>query len=177
MSLEIVIFVSFQSHFNTLCYTRLSSDSLDFLSDNLSRKVVKFNLSGLDVEDKHILAIVGKCNKISALCLKWTQITNESLDIISENLELTLEELNIDFCSIIKYTKPFDCKMVELKSMARLRVLNCDKISEDRIGNLRRELPHVTINQERVTNDTESFSPMDGIWEVRVKPMELFQEC
>ena len=101
-------------------------------------------------------------------------ITNASLRCISDLLKQTLEELNINCCVDIQFSKLFESKPVELRSMLKLKNVNCDRITDARIEYLRKQ---ATINHEKSSSDPENLSPLDGIWEIRAKQIEMFSRC
>ena len=56
-----------------LASTNLCRDSLNFLANNLTPTVVKLSLQNLkQLQDKHVSAIVKRCNKMTALDLSHT---------------------------------------------------------------------------------------------------------
>ena len=48
----------------SLADTMLSPDSINFVAKNLTTKIEKLNLSGLEINDEHMEALVNKCKKI-----------------------------------------------------------------------------------------------------------------
>ena len=73
----------------------LSYEDLEFLAENISPNVEELNLSGLDVKDDHVETLLRRCNKIKALSLEATLITDYSVMSIRRYLNLTLEELSL----------------------------------------------------------------------------------
>ena len=119
----------------------LSYEDLKFLAENISPNVEELNLSGLGVKDDHVETLLHRCNKIEALSLEATLITDYSLTIIRQYLNLTLEELSLaHFGELISFTG-----FLELKSMPRLKILNLSDEKEE-IEKLRLHLSHLTIN-------------------------------
>ena len=79
-------------------------DSINFLVNNLTPVVEKLSLGGLPyLKDEHVKALVARCNKLSVLNLEHTRISYESLYYIIENLQHTLEKLNVRYCHGITY--------------------------------------------------------------------------
>ena len=76
---------------------QLTEDDLEFLAKNISPNVVKLNLSHQDVEDDHIKILLSRCHKIKILNLEFTFVTKDLLKTIRQYLNLTLEELSLDF--------------------------------------------------------------------------------
>ena len=79
-----------------IAFTNISEDCIDNLSSKLTTKIENLNLQELkSITDRHINTLVSRCKKISVLDLKSTSITDDSLTSIIENLQSTLEELNV----------------------------------------------------------------------------------
>ena len=98
--------------------TCLSKKSIKFLAHNLTFTVKELNLGYLYVKDDHLKTLVKRCDKLSLLILRQIPIT--TLTPIVENLEKTLEKLDVSSCYSLTYAK-----LINLKSMKRLKVLNC----------------------------------------------------
>ena len=77
--------------------TYLSEESLDYVCNNLSENVLKLGLCNQDkLMDKHITALVNRCNKLTSLDLEnCCSISNISMTNIIESLKSSLEELVI----------------------------------------------------------------------------------
>ena len=69
-----------------------------------------------------------------------TEITNDSLISIMEYLKQTLWKLDVN------RTKVDFSKLLELRSMPGLRILNCQHLSYEDIEKLRIQLPHLCIS-------------------------------
>ena len=155
-------------------------EALDYLANNLTTKVEKLNLGGqIYLEDKHVNSLVIRCNKILALNLGLTSITENCLSSISENLNPTLEELDIS-----EYINPITSAEIywHLRSMSKLKTLNLPNlIHVDEIENLEKKLPHLSINQKELemtalkVSVAENSNPRNGIWEIKIKPLELLK--
>ena len=79
-----------------IAFTNISEDCIDNLASKLTTKIEKLNLQELkSITDRHINTLVSRCKEISVLDLKSTSITDDSLISIMENLQYTLEELNV----------------------------------------------------------------------------------
>ena len=140
--------------------TELSKDSINFLVTNLNLKVEKIDLGCLrNFTDEHLKALVTRCNKLSVLNLLNTSITNDSLTHIIENLQQTLEKLDVYLCDDVTYAK-----LTMLKSMPKLKDLNYMG-SAGEIQDLKNVMPFVRIG-EIITADERELSPADGIWDV-----------
>ena len=124
----------------------VSDEDLYFLAKNMPPNVEKLDLTGLDITDRHVKILLQRCNKIKALCLDLTLITNHSLMNIRQYLNLTLEELELGVNKDITLTD-----FLQLKSMPRLKILKLytclnNKYKDDKkLQNLRQYLPHLMI--------------------------------
>jgi hypothetical protein len=98
--------------------TYLSEESLDYVCNNLSEKIVKLGLCNQDkLMDKHITALVNRCNKLTSLDLEnCCSISNISMTNIIESLTPCLEEL------VIRRTAIDYAKVVELQAMPKLKI-------------------------------------------------------
>ena len=100
---------------------RLSDHCIHLLVNGLTKNIEKVGLAcSSSVKDASIRILVSRCNKIQSLNLAFNYITDNSLSSIKENLEYTLEELDVSGCRNIS-----DAKLLEMRSMQKLRVLNC----------------------------------------------------
>ena len=109
-----------------------------------SPNVEKLDLTGLGITDDHVKILLQRCNKIKALSLEGTLVSNHSLMNIRRYLNLTLEELELPVNTDLTFTD-----FLKLKSMPRLKILstclyNENKYVED-VQKLRQYLPHLTI--------------------------------
>ena len=155
-------------------------EALDYLANNLTTKVGKLNLGGqIYLEDKHVNSLVIRCNKIVALNLGLTSITENCLNSISENLNLTLEELDIS-----EYINPISCAEIywHLRSMSKLKKLNLPNlIHVNEIENLKKKLTDLSESQKELemaalkVSVAENSNPRNGIWEIKIKPVELLK--
>ena len=120
---------------------RLSKNCMDLLVNNLSPNVEKLGLGafGIDAKDKHIVALVSRCNKITSLNLAFrAMLSDVSLTSIMENLRFTLEVLDVDYCQNLTNTK-----LIEMRSMPQLKVLNYS-MPQGHYEKLKMHLPQLT---------------------------------
>ena len=175
--------------------TNLTGLQLEYLANNLTIEIAKLSLqSEENLTDEHVKALVGRCKKLTALDLGDTNITDESLNSIIENLKPTLEELDISYTKIAREFKKtqhrmlgaiidvdvpvhYITKLFELNSMTQLRNLICRPIEDEDIEKFRSELPEVCINQGclEIANSDQVYEPMDGFWEMDARQLKLFQ--
>ena len=146
-------------------FNGLQSEDLEFLVQNISPNVEKLNLGSSKITDEDVQILLHRCNKMTALSLEATWISDDSLTNIKQHLNLTLEELSlgpdwdIDALSLepnereerIHYrlanrpTISFNA-FLRLKSMPRLKILNLyHKHGVEEFEDLRRHLPHLMI--------------------------------
>ena len=120
-----------------------SDNNLKLLANYFPPNVEKLDLLCLHLGDHHVKILLSRCNRIKEINLWATWISADSLKSIAETLNQTLEELSIPEVEDIIL---FD--LVELlKSMPRLKILNCD-VQDEEIEFLRKKLPHLKINKE-----------------------------
>ena len=110
------------------------------------------NLTSSAIKDKAVEILLRRCNKITALSLEATWITDDSLTNISQRLNLTLEELSLgtNYDRFIHDSSDDSISLtgfLELKYMPRLTILNLyyENGNCEEIQNLKRHLPHLMI--------------------------------
>ena len=83
-----------------LSLVHLSKNSLHYLANNLTPKILKLSLRGCtNLTDEHLKTLVTRCNKITELDLsQCDRLTSITLTNIIENLKYTLEKLDVTFC-------------------------------------------------------------------------------
>ena len=163
--------------------TNLTDLQVKYLANNLTKEIAKLCLqSEKNLTDEHVKALVGRCKKLTALDLLDTNITDESLNSIIENLKPSLEELDVSWCFTgqSKSRRVYlACikKFIELNLMPHLRTLICRGLKDGDIAKLISELPNVCINQGclKISNSDQVYEPMDGFWEIDAKQLKLFQ--
>ena len=73
--------------------------------------------------------------------------------------------------------------LLRIKSMPNLKFLNCQhpgRSTHEEIGNLRKSMPKIIINEGvyggnlDIAHPNESIKPEDGLWDIFVKRIELF---
>ena len=139
-----------------------TDDNLEFFAKNISPNLEKLNLSSSDVSDDQVEILLCRCNKLKVLILEETDVTSNSLKTIRQYLNLTLEELSLDFGINNMNGYNIFNSFLELKSMPRLNTLNLyNKKDKDReIQNLKQHLPHLRIRT----------------WSERICEMKLLQK-
>ena len=126
----------------------LTNGDLEFLVKNISPSVEKLNLSGSRFTDDHVKILLGRCNKVKAISLEATWITDDSLKNIRQHSFHTLEELSLGRTFWYPNIAISLTGFLALKSMPRLKILNVyyqNNVKE--IQNLRRHLPHLNLSR------------------------------
>ena len=151
----------------------LTEDAINFLVNNLTPKIEKLSLScigetSFSVKDEQIKTLVERCKNITSLDLeagRSSAITDDSITSIIKNLQHSLEELDVSFCENISYTK-----LLELKFMPKLKVLNCRRRWNREVErNLREQMPHLIANYPRPLEIAENHSFLTGLWDIKIK--------
>ena len=133
-----------------LAGTNLSEKSIEYLVNNLTVKMEKLSLFHLSaVSDEYIKILVKRCNRISALDLGSTSITDDSLTSIIENL-FALKEIDIGGSDEISYEK-----LLELNTMPWLEVLYCVIISSGKFTHL------IDLFIVKILNSEQRFEKLD----------------
>ena len=163
--------------------TNLTGLQLEHLANNLTIEIAKLCLqSEKNLTDEHVKSLVGRCKKLTALDLGDTNITDESVNSIIENLKPSLEELDVSWCFTASYkSRRVYLACIEilmgLNLMPNLRTFICRGLKDGKIAKLRSELPKVCINQGclEIANSDQDYEPMDGFWEIDARQLKLFQ--
>ena len=93
-----------------------------YLVENLTPNIEKLSFANLDhlIGDDEIKILVSRCKKLNSLDLRNTEIGDDSLTAIIENLQDTLENLNVAGTSISSES------LEQLHECQLLMVLKCD---------------------------------------------------
>ena len=168
--------------------------TIQVIVDNLTPTLLKASFAlQTNHKDEHVKKLVQRCNKITHLDLRFSPITNDSVQSIIQHLNTSLEEFNVVYTEI-----DFDA-LLQLKSVATLKLLGCSvdhRLSRfhTRKRNLRLKLPHVTITggdlslqiarPQKFMDGSPEPSRLnyrrlphvdnDWIWEIRLKLQDLF---
>ena len=109
------------------------------------------------------------------LCIKLNYFfspTDAIIEHSSENLsKLDVSESDSQSDNFIEYVK-----LLELRSMKRLKVLNCFSLHSDEISSIRKQLPHLSVNSENlnIAQPKQQLKCEDGFWEIKSKQVQLF---
>jgi len=178
-----------------ICDNNLLDSQIQALVDNLTPTILKVSLTWQNnLQDEHVKKLVKRCDKITHLDFRETSITNDSVHSIIEQLNTTLEGLNV-FQTFVDFAT-----LLELRSMPALKTLICGTfdaplfpdgrqergMNDEDTENLKQRLPHISIiNEERylyiakpfkkcLTFECRNDEDSDWIWEFRVKEQNLF---
>jgi len=100
-------------------------------------------------------------------------ISDNAVTSIVNNLKHSLEELDLSVSSITL------AKLMELKSMTKLKVLNCRHLQSNEIKTLSNNLPHLKkpINEDGLCIGLyDRADPEEGFWEIDAKQLEIFRD-
>jgi len=159
----------------------LSGKAIQHLVENITPSIEVLSLNYCErVKDEHIKILVNRCHELKTLNLAYTSVTSESLTAIIETLKHSLEQLDITGTFLI-YPRGFP----ELRAMPKLQTLIGSFHHLLNInGQLQNDLPNLVIHnfcsnldhQQFLDNFTsaENLSSLDGIWEIKAKPLKLF---
>ena len=113
---------------------------------------------------------------LSELDLFDTAITEDSITTIIRHLPESLVNLDVSESdsqsdNFIEYLK-----LLELKSMTRLKVLNCYSLHSDEISSLRKQMPHININSEdlKIAQSNQYAKSGEGFWEIKARQIQVF---
>ena len=131
--------------------------------------MIFFSTISFLVTDENVKDLVKRCKKLASLTFGKTRwkiglnIDDIIMTTIIENLKHTLEELNVLDFGNISYEK-----LLELKSMPKLRLFNYEETSNKELENLRKYLPYLKICQSRVVValPKPDMSSKSKIWEI-----------
>ena len=165
----------------SLFMTILCEKSVDFLVSNLTLKIEKLDLFNMNcLTDKHVKKLVTRCNKIAELNLGGlTKITKQSLSIIIENLQLTLEKLSFE-PTLVRFNLN---DLLQLKRMENLKLLCYDM---DEYWNyidwrwLKQQLPNIRINAKPgnriIAIPCQPKKKRQEFWEIKAEQEEMFEQ-
>ena len=112
--------------------------AVDYLVNNISPNIEKFSVGASDFRDEHIKILVSRCTKLKELRFSSLSITNDSLTHIIDHLSMTLEKLELTNVNIDEEKR--------LKSMPKLKSLNCVCYRWEIVHELREQLSDVSVN-------------------------------
>ena len=167
--------------------SELLDPHIQALVDNLTPTILKVNLNRrVNLKIEHVKTLVKRCNNITHLDLRRTFLTNDAVHSIIKYLRTSIEKLDVSDTEVDFAT------LLQLKSMPALKTLICfdpydddDLYSAEDIRNLKEQLPHININDEKYFLIASPFKKVNKcisylvfcnqwIWEIRAKEQNLF---
>ena len=150
----------------------LPIEAIGYFCNNLTTSVVRLSLNNLNaLSDDHVNAVIGRCENLLSLDLGSNSlITHTSITSIIEHLKLTLEELDVSNCQKIRLSS-----LCYLKSMKRLKVLNCQRKKQDQ-DILKSYMPNLIIDQSerlKIAKPNQVYKAKDGFWKIQCKSVQL----
>ena len=153
------------------------SELFTAIARNLTPKIMKVDLSSShNLKDRHVMALVERCNKITELDLSFTSITNDCVDSIATHLNSSLEKLDVS------HTKIDSTALLQLRSVGTLKVLRCSVKKINKRRNLRKNLPQVIINKDEylssiATSTSDTVDYENGFWEIKAEAQFVDLNC
>jgi len=141
---------------------------LETVCDHLPKNMQKISLSNLEVNDAAVKKLVNRCQNLIELDLYGPpneRLTGKTAQCIIEGLSHSLVKLALP--CIAEETKP-----LELASMPKLKCLWMTGLSRRRRKILKKQIPHLLINETSNLLSNTIASPRDtylkdqGLWEV-----------
>ena len=161
----------------SLFMTNLCEKSIHYLVSNLTSNIEKVDLFNMNrLRDKDVKKLVTRCNKITDLNLGgWNSTTSRSLNLIIENLKVTLERLSLT--SFVRFNQN---DLFNLDRLEKLEVLCFDGImgfvNDD--GWLKQHLPNVRIyanpRKRKIAIPREPGYNRQGFWDIKARQEDLF---
>lgn len=149
------------------------ADVLYYLVKNLPVGLRKLSFMGLDcLSVDHVKVLVNRCPKLTELDMFGCfNVSKNSVPHIIEKLS-ELEKLDLSL------TKTSTNGLTELKSMPKLKFLNCQHLrSEIEIEALNRQLPNMIINSTcgefNTALPTAKIQIKDGLWDVKIEQINF----
>lgn len=124
--------------------TQLCQEAISFICNHLTPNILKLSLVNLKVTSENIQNLVKRCNKLVELDLRFTDVGNEGVTAIIENLSQHLVKVVLP--ASVEIGKVFELG----RSTPKLKYLSyVDEMDEEDIfgAELKRKFPHLTINQ------------------------------
>ena len=120
-----------------------------------------------------------RCKDLKSLRLSWCDLTDNSLNILMNNLKNSLEEFEISEGYETKVTL---ATIMQLGSMPKLKVLNylydsvdCNDTEIENKAYLEDNLPHLSINKKSLAIGLhDRDNPENGFWEIQSKQLKIF---
>ena len=146
--------------------TDLTESAINFICNNISQTISKLSLQELKVNDENISILVKKCSKITELALIGTNISDNGVTAIQENLSQTLVSIGL----------PNEISEIRasnfIKSMPNLKKLWY--WNNYPISSLESQCLNLTQNGSWSQEIGVPGHGDDSIWEIKCKPSNSF---
>ena len=123
----------------------ISQDTMDFVCANLTIGIEKLDISGLPgFGNDQLKTLVTRCKALTELAFMHTNVSDESVDFIIQNLPQTLTKLEVSY-STFRFSK-----LLKIGSMPNLKVLLVwPDLPSNEKEELLKTLPHLNDSFER----------------------------
>ena len=147
-------------------YTNLSQESIDFICENLTPTIEKFDIRwDDDFGDKQLKKLLNRCNKLMELNFSGTQVSNKSVSTIVEKLSPTLTYLEANQINL--------SGLLKLASMPKIKVLGHIHLSEEDQKKFEGIMPHLCNEAVEgygyIAMPYHNFYPAENVWEIEAK--------
>ena len=144
-------------------YTNLSQESIDFICENLTPTIEKFDIRwDDDFGDKQLKKLLNRCNKLTELNFTGTQVSNKSVSTIIEKVSPTLTNLEASCFNL--------SDLLRLATMPKIQVLKNEPLSEEDQNKFEEIMPHLSAEDPiRIAKPYTIFYPTEKIWELEAK--------
>ena len=158
----------------SITYTKLSQESIDFICENLTPTIEKFDIRwDDDFGDKQLKKLLNRCNKLTELNFTGTQVSNKSVSTIIEKVSPTLTNLEASCFNL--------SDLLKLATMPKIQVLGYDLLPEEDQKKFEEIMPHLSneaIEKARIDDYVNiampyqmytSSNPAQKVWEIEAK--------
>ena len=122
----------------------ISQDTMDFVCTNLTIGIEKLDISGQPTfGNDQLKTLVTRCKALTELAFMHTNVSDESVDFIIQNLPQTLTKLEVSH-SIFSFSN-----LLKIGSMPNLKVLLVWNLQTNEREELFKTLPHLRDTFDR----------------------------
>ena len=151
----------------------LRREERQHISNIIPSKIEKLNIGGNGnlLGEQFLCGIFTRLENLKSLDLHdATGLSDESVTLIVDHLSDTLEELNLTRCYFSLE------KLLELKSMKKLKVLRCsDSYLSNILHYLKDSIKDIGKGELDIANSSK-FQHEKEIWEIQAEQLEMFRE-
>ena len=139
----------------------ISQDTMDFICANLTIGIEKLDISGQQrFGNDQLKSLVTRCKRLTELAFVFTNVSDESVDLIIQNLPQTLTKLEVSYSN---FSFP---NLLKIGSMPNLKVLCVMKLPTNEKEELIKTLPHLSDSFKRIEGcerSTNKFCLCDSL--------------